>query len=409
MKKKKILLSAYACEPNEGSEPGVGWNWAIELKKLGNKILVITRKNNEIKIKKYLKKNKILSIYDFYFFDLNIFFLKLKKILPFGLQIYYFLWQFYLYKNLKQNKFYKQYDTIHHITFGTFRGSSHLWKLNKNFILGPIGGHDLIPKVFKKEISFKSKILEFIREFINFLEMKFNKNLRYNLLKSKLILAKTRETKNFLKINLREKIKVKIASEIGLSNVNKNHKKLNINKINFLFIGRYIYIKGGDLILDAFKLAIKKNNNIRLNFYGEGIEKKRWKEKIFNYGLTNFIKINNKIKHSKIEKIYKKHDILVFGSLRDSSGNVVLEAMSHGLPVICFDTGGGRELVDNNCGIKIKIHNQRSKKEIIEKLSNIILKVASNSLFYEKLSKGAIQKAKSRTWKKIVTNVYSII
>ena len=38
MKKKKILLSAYACEPNEGSEPGVGWNWAIELKKLRHKI-----------------------------------------------------------------------------------------------------------------------------------------------------------------------------------------------------------------------------------------------------------------------------------------------------------------------------------------------------------------------------------
>src|SRR2546422_2131365 len=29
-KRLKILISAYACEPGEGSEPGVGWNVAVE-------------------------------------------------------------------------------------------------------------------------------------------------------------------------------------------------------------------------------------------------------------------------------------------------------------------------------------------------------------------------------------------
>ena len=34
MKKKlKILLSAYACEPNKGSEPEIGWQWVINLSK----------------------------------------------------------------------------------------------------------------------------------------------------------------------------------------------------------------------------------------------------------------------------------------------------------------------------------------------------------------------------------------
>lgn len=27
-KKLKVLVNAYACEPDKGSEPGVGWNWA---------------------------------------------------------------------------------------------------------------------------------------------------------------------------------------------------------------------------------------------------------------------------------------------------------------------------------------------------------------------------------------------
>jgi hypothetical protein len=46
-KKSKILLSAYACEPNKGSEPEVGWKWAITLSQLGHEVYVITRLNNK--------------------------------------------------------------------------------------------------------------------------------------------------------------------------------------------------------------------------------------------------------------------------------------------------------------------------------------------------------------------------
>jgi hypothetical protein len=34
MKSLKLLVSAYACEPNKGSEPGTGWRWALETARL---------------------------------------------------------------------------------------------------------------------------------------------------------------------------------------------------------------------------------------------------------------------------------------------------------------------------------------------------------------------------------------
>lgn len=49
----KVLLSAYACEPNRGSEQGVGWGWAIELSK-SNEVWVLTRDRNQERIEKYL-------------------------------------------------------------------------------------------------------------------------------------------------------------------------------------------------------------------------------------------------------------------------------------------------------------------------------------------------------------------
>ena len=38
----KVLLSAFACAPYRGSEPGVGWNWAMALAKY-NDVVVLTR------------------------------------------------------------------------------------------------------------------------------------------------------------------------------------------------------------------------------------------------------------------------------------------------------------------------------------------------------------------------------
>ena len=68
--KKKILLSAYACEPEEGSEHGIGWGWINFLVKNNFKVEVITRLSNKAKIEKYLKKNNIKNII-FHYYDIK--------------------------------------------------------------------------------------------------------------------------------------------------------------------------------------------------------------------------------------------------------------------------------------------------------------------------------------------------
>ena len=62
-RKKTILLSAYACEPNKGSEPEVGWQWAINLSKLGHNVYVVTRRNNKESIENNIKKKKKFKIH----------------------------------------------------------------------------------------------------------------------------------------------------------------------------------------------------------------------------------------------------------------------------------------------------------------------------------------------------------
>ena len=75
----RVLMSAYACEPNKGSEPGVGWNWAIQMANW-NEVYVITRSNNKDVIEAYLKRNPVEHLH-FYYHDCSALKRKLKNCL----------------------------------------------------------------------------------------------------------------------------------------------------------------------------------------------------------------------------------------------------------------------------------------------------------------------------------------
>src|SRR5262249_33845267 len=53
----RVLLSAYACRPNAGSEPGVGWNWATHLAARGIDVHVLVAKRNQAPIEAGLSAN----------------------------------------------------------------------------------------------------------------------------------------------------------------------------------------------------------------------------------------------------------------------------------------------------------------------------------------------------------------
>jgi len=48
-----ILLGAYACKPNAGTEPGYGWNWAVHLARRGEKVTVLTASDVRDEIEAY--------------------------------------------------------------------------------------------------------------------------------------------------------------------------------------------------------------------------------------------------------------------------------------------------------------------------------------------------------------------
>ncbi len=54
-------------------------------------------------------------------------------------------------------------------------------------------------------------------------------------------------------------------------------------------------------------------------------------------------------------RLYQTHDLLLFPSLHDSGGFVALEALAHGMPIVCLDLGGPGDLETSDCGIVVEI------------------------------------------------------
>jgi glycosyltransferase involved in cell wall biosynthesis len=52
-------------------------------------------------------------------------------------------------------------------------------------------------------------------------------------------------------------------------------------------------------------------------------------------------------------RVLAEQHALLFPSLHDTGGFVVLEAMAKGMPVICLDRGGPAEAVEDGCGVRV--------------------------------------------------------
>lgn len=138
------------------------------------------------------------------------------------------------------------------------------------------------------------------------------------------------------------------------------------------------------LLIDAFEIFHKDFQEYQLHIFGEGNEKQELVNYIEKKNLNNSVNIYN----FDINVHAKIHDYAMFVSASRFEGmsNSMLEAMSIGLPVVCTDCygGGARAVIkDGENGLLVPIENANA-------LSEAMKRIASNSVFADKLSKNAV-------------------
>ncbi len=138
----KVLISAYACEPNKGSEPGVGWNWA-RAAAAQHDVWVLTRSNNRTPWRLRSSHEPTPSLH-FVYLDLPPW-LRFWKRGRHGVRLYYNLWQLAAGTKARRMHAERQFDVVHHVTFANAWLPALVCSTPAPFVLGPVSGGQSVP------------------------------------------------------------------------------------------------------------------------------------------------------------------------------------------------------------------------------------------------------------------------
>lgn len=184
-------------------------------------------------------------------------------------------------------------------------------------------------------------------------------------------------------------------------NINLPEKKL-VRKI--IFVGSINYkIKGLDLLLNSInKLVNNKNDDLKLNIIGTGVNFNECKKFIEQNNLSNNIKLlGEKSNYETLQEIANS-DLLILPSLSEGIPRVILESFMLKTPVIATNIGGIPEIIkDGVNGLLIKENSEEAITQAILKLKNnqqLVNLMVGNAFNYikkldnwEQLSKKIIQ------------------
>jgi glycosyltransferase involved in cell wall biosynthesis len=135
-------------------------------------------------------------------------------------------------------------------------------------------------------------------------------------------------------------------------------------------VGRLVYEKGFDMLIDAWQMVAEKHPDWKLNIFGSGNQKQNLLHQITEKGLDAVIKIHEPVED--IQNRYEEHSMLIFPSrFLDALPMVLIEAMASGLPLVSFNSPcGPKDLIQD--GVNGFLVETGDIKTLSEKIITLI-------------------------------------
>ncbi|MGH7049689.1 MAG: glycosyltransferase family 4 protein [Acetobacteraceae bacterium] len=385
----KLLVSAYACAPNRGSDLGVGWNWTTEAHKLGHEIWALVSPAHRNAIAAACRENPGLNGIHWLFPEVKAWPLR-QGIEPRWERTYNLLWQYSALAHARPLHRRVRFGAVHHVTWAGIRAPTFLGALKIPLIIGPIGGGETSPGPLRDELGTRGRILEKTRD-LSSATIAINPVVSPGLNRACVIFVCTEDTRNLFTGALREKMVV--FTPLGISALPPAHgPRTWRGPPKFLFTGRLLYWKGAHIAIRAFAEVARKIPGAGLTIVGDGHERSRLEQTAKRYDVQHSVAFISRLPQAELFELYRSHDFFLFPSLHDSGGFVVLEALSYGMPVICLDLGGPRDIVTPNSGIVVETRG-RDTAEVAAAMGDEILRLCAAPSRAAALSEGAIARA----------------
>lgn len=161
------------------------------------------------------------------------------------------------------------------------------------------------------------------------------------------------------------------------------------------FIGRLVPYKGADMAIEA-ALPLLKQGALELDIIGEGPQGDDLRALVAREGVEGAVHFHGWLEHGDVQRVAAQSQLLVFPSVREFGGGVVLEAMALGVVPVVMNYAGPGELVDARTGFRIPM-GQRS--EVVAALRVCLEDIAADPSVLPGMAKAAQARVMSDfTW-----------
>ena len=217
----KVLVSAYACEPNRGAEPGVGWNIVRELSR-DHELWVLTRADNQASIEAY--DGEWAKKVHWCFVDPPRWITRWKRGTRI-LRFFYVMWQRAALIEARQLHEKVKFDLAHHLTFGTYLVPCLLGSLGVPLVVGPVGGGETSPPLLRRSYNLRGRLSELSRDLMRLVAQHWP-SFRKRLTQGTTVMAATEQSRAVLETMCEGEVKLVPQSGIGDDEVDRFAQKL---------------------------------------------------------------------------------------------------------------------------------------------------------------------------------------
>ncbi|PKP99187.1 MAG: glycosyl transferase family 1 [Alphaproteobacteria bacterium HGW-Alphaproteobacteria-15] len=413
MPRLKVLLITEAANPEWVSVPLVGWNVAAALRQVADVHIVTQVRNREAFLRKGLVEGQ-----DFTAIDSEAIaapFYRLAQRLRGGAgkgwttltaiqSLTYPYFEYLVWQQFGKAIVSGAYDIVHRVTPLSPTSPSSLAakcsRANVPFILGPLNGGLPWPKGFNEARTKEKEWLSFVRSIYS-----FNPAIKATYRNATTIIVGSRHTQSevagygtptvYIPENGIDPQSFQAVHEVPLTN----------RKLKAIFVGRLVPYKGADVAIEACAEAMHKKR-LELEIVGDGPEMQGLTRLAHDLGVSKWVTFSGWLPHSEVPSRLAAADILVFPSIREFGGGVVLEAMACGTVPIVVDYGGPGELVTAQTGFRIPLGD---KEGLILATIRVVEQLLEEPNYLKDFSAAARQRvADLYTWGKKADQIYSV-
>lgn len=355
----KILISAYACNPFGGSEPGVGWTAVCRIAR-EHDVCVLTDIHNKSGWDEGARTGVIPG-------NVRVRFLRDRSACSHNRFVAH-LQSWLNYRSFNQQVLTaarqwhaeERFDLCHQVTIAGWRMPSPLWRLPIPFVWGPIGGAGYIPPAFRPMLSTQARAFERARDFNSWWASRSGA-FRECIRETAVVFAANEETEEFLSPFRAGKpmIRLPIASfpEEKVRQLRRPEEPRKPGPMRLFAGGNMEGRKGGAIALRSLALLKQRGIPFHYTVAGGGPDVPVLEALSAKLGLIDCVDFVPSFQKEKYLAALHQADVYFLPSFRESTPVTLLEAMLAGCHPVVADTSAQGEIVRLAGGTAVPVHS----------------------------------------------------